>query len=150
MLSLIVAITAGAAPPERADAVRSLNDAYGRVALYIKAGQAFHADQDGVSYRPEDEVRIELRNIQSGPIAEITDSPYGMLVDRPTGYALKIGEAARRLDDGPEHFYYEAQWVLNPFQGGIVEDWFGTTVGEVLRWAAARIVMTPISAMKLR
>jgi hypothetical protein len=122
-----------AAPPDAGDAERLLRKAYGRVALYVKAGQGFNARQNGLPYRLEDEIRIELRNVHGGPIAEIADTPYGALVDRPTGYALQIHPVARRFDDGPGHVYYDAQWVLNPFEGSVIEDWLGTPVREVLR-----------------
>jgi hypothetical protein len=137
LLFLTAARTLAAAPPAIADAERLLRDAYGRVALYVKAGQGFNARQDGVPYRLENEIRIELRNVHGGPFAEIADTPYGVFVDRPTGYALQIHPVARRFDDGPAHLYYDAQWVLNPFEGSTVEDWLGTPVGEVLRLSGA-------------
>jgi hypothetical protein len=116
-----------------------LNRAYGRLALYVKAGNAFNAVQKGEDYRPEDELSFELRNVRSGPIVDILEQPYARLVTKPTGYVLKIMTNQRSFQDGPAHVLYDAGWVLSDYNQTMLEDW-ESTVGEVLRLSADRTV----------
>src|SRR5262245_48996451 len=54
--------------------------AYGRLALYVKAGNGFNAVQKRGTYNPDDELTVDIRNIRSGPISEISGQPYASLV----------------------------------------------------------------------
>src|SRR5215813_7712446 len=72
-----------------------LKSAYDRLVLYVKAGNGFNAVQKSETYNPEDELSFELRDIRSGPIAEILQRPYTTFVTKPTGYVLKIITAQR-------------------------------------------------------
>jgi hypothetical protein len=111
--------------------------AYGRLALYVKAGNGFNAVQTKGTYNPEDELSVEIRNVRSGPITEISEQPYSSLVTKPTGYVLKIITTQRNFDGGPNHVLYDANWILSDYTRTMLENW-DSTVGEVLSLSADR------------
>ena len=114
-----------------------LNLAYGRLALYIKAGNGFNALQKKRTYNPEDELSAEIRNVRSGPITEISEQPYSSLVTKPTGYVLKVITTQRNFEGGPNHVLYDASWILSDYTRTMLENW-DSTVSEVLSLSAER------------
>src|SRR5215510_3811631 len=111
--------------------------AYGRLALYVRAGNGFNAVQKRGTYNPDDELAVEIRNIRSGLITEILRQPYASLVTKPTGYVLKVITTQRNFDGGPNHVLYDASWILSDYNRTMLEDW-NSTVGEVLRLSPDR------------
>jgi len=113
--------------------------AYGRLALYIKAGHAFSAVLHKSTYKSEDEVRFELQDIHTGPINEILDKAYGDLITKPTGYLIRSSPTRRSHDDGPQHVAYEARWELSHYQKTMLEDWEHDTVRNLLKYVGDRM-----------
>jgi hypothetical protein len=113
--------------------------AYGRLALYIKAGHAFGAVLHKSTYKPDDEVRFELQDIHTGPITEILDKAYGSLITKPTGYVIRSSPTQRSHDDGPQHVAYEARWELSHYQKTMLEDWEHDTVRNLLKYVGDRM-----------
>lgn len=111
--------------------------AYGRLALYVKAGNGFNAVQKRGTYNPDDELTVEILNIRSGPITEIWEQPYANFVTKPTGYVLKVMTTQRNFDGGPNHVLYDASWILSDYNRTMLEDW-DSTVGDVLNLSADR------------
>lgn len=111
---------------------RLLNLAYGRMILYVKAGQGFSATMGKAPYNSDDELKFSIQNIQTGSVAEILNKPYSRLVSRPTGYVVRLMPNARSFKGGPQHVLYDAQWVNNGNGGTLLEDWDTTSVKQVL------------------
>jgi hypothetical protein len=133
IIPVCMAQSADVLPALRVNAERHLHSVYGRLALYATAGQGFKAAQHGVPYRLENEIRIEILDVRTGPLDEILDVSYGRFVDRPIGYVLETDPHVRTFNDGPGHIYYDMRWELKEYHGGILEDWEATTVGEAFR-----------------
>jgi hypothetical protein len=110
-----------------------LNLAYGRMILYVKAGQGFSAAMGKAHYSSDNELKFSIRNIHTGLVAEILHKPYGSLVTKPTGYVVRLMPNARSFEGGPQHVLYDAQWVNNGNGGTLLEDWDTTSVKQVLR-----------------
>jgi hypothetical protein len=113
--------------------------AYGRLALYVKAGHAFSAANKKAVYSSDDEIRFQLQNIRTGPIEEILDKSYGNLITKPTGYVVKTTPTMRSLGDGPKHVLYEAKWELSRYETTMLENWETDTVRELLRYLGERM-----------
>ncbi|HXI89738.1 MAG TPA: hypothetical protein VNO24_06955, partial [Blastocatellia bacterium] len=111
--------------------------AYGKLILYVKAGQAFRAARKSQGASAADELRLALQNIRTGPVDEILEKPYGRFVTKPTGYLVKIVPSLRSFDAGPNHVQYEASWVLGDYKRTMLEDWDRATVRDVLRLMGA-------------
>src|SRR5262252_5918196 len=60
----------GSAPSEFSDDEKLLKLAYGRLALYVKAGNGFNAVQKRTEYNPDDELSAGITNVRSGRITE--------------------------------------------------------------------------------
>lgn len=108
--------------------------AYGRLALYVKAGHGFRAVSKETVYSSDDEIRFRLQNIHTGPIEEILDKSYGSLITKPTGYVVKITPTLRSLGDGPKHVLYEARWERSRYETTMLENWETDTVRQLLNY----------------
>ena len=106
--------------------------AYGKLLLYVRAGQGYNAAQKKLTYSAADSFQIELQNLRTGSIEEILDKPYGKLVTKPTGNVVRITPTQRSLEAGPEHIVFEADWLRSPYRTTLLEDWESSTVREVL------------------
>lgn len=113
--------------------------AYGRLALYVKAGRGFTAVNKGTVYSSDDEIRFQLQDIRTGPIEEILDKSYGSLITKPTGQVVRITPTVRSMGDGPKHVLYDASWERSRYQGTRLEDWENDTVRELLIYLGERM-----------
>lgn len=105
---------------------------YGKLILYVRAGQGYNAAQKKRTYSEADSLQFELQNLRTASIEEILDKPYGSLVTKPTGNVIRITPTQRSLEAGPEHILFEAGWVRSPYRATLLEDWETRTVREVL------------------
>ncbi|MEN3335360.1 MAG: hypothetical protein V7641_4725 [Blastocatellia bacterium] len=117
----------------KSDAEDLLRLAYGRLILYVKAGHGYNAAKKNLIYSSEDELRVELQDIHTGPIDEILDKPYGSMTTKPTGQVLSIGPSQLSLDDGPKHVFYQSAWVRSNYNGSMLEEWERTTVRDFIQ-----------------
>lgn len=106
---------------------------YGKLILYVRAGQGYNAAQKKRTYSEADGLQFELQNLHTGSIEEILDRPYGSLVTKPTGNVIRITPTQRSLEAGPEHILFEAAWVRSPYRATLLEDWETRTVRDVLQ-----------------
>jgi hypothetical protein len=116
-----------------------LTQAYGRLSLYVKAGHAYRVVQHRGIYTTSDEIRFQLQNIHTGAIEEILDKPYGHLIEKPTGYVIRIAAGQHSYDDGPQFVAYDANWVRSNYEKSMVEDWENDTVRNLLKYLGARM-----------
>ncbi len=107
--------------------------AYGKLAKFIKAGNA--RTTSGGQNRKQieaDDIRFEIWNVHTGPVEEIYDRPYGQLVTKPSGNILQIVPGTVSRNGRPARVLYQAAWAANELPEVPTEDWDKITVRKVL------------------
>lgn len=87
-----------------------VRDVYARLMRFHTAARDEQAATSGVSYKPEDYVVFELRDIHTGPIDEVAARPLTELVTNPTGEVLKVTAHHLQYGNGPRHSLYDVSW----------------------------------------
>lgn len=87
-----------------------VRDAYVRLMRYHSAARDEQAATDGVSFKPEDYVIFELRDMHTGPIEEIYDRQAAELITNPDEEVLKVTPHHLQHGNGPKHAYYDMEW----------------------------------------
>jgi fibronectin type 3 domain-containing protein len=109
---------------------RLVRGAYVKLMRYQRAYVAQAASEPGAGPAP-DELRVELRNARTGPVAEILQRPVAELASPGSGLLLRVEPIAYRYQDGPEHLAYRA--VLQENESGAGRSaWSSLTVAEVI------------------
>jgi hypothetical protein len=129
------------APTSRADARREqqqklVRDAYVRLMRYHTAGVDEQAATGGASTKPEDYVIFELRDLRSGPIAEVAGRPLAELMSEASGEAVKVTPHHLQYGKGPKHAYYDVQWSSTPAAAPAGEQ---PTVAQVIAGGGERL-----------
>lgn len=107
-----------------------VRDAYVRLMRYHTAARDEQAATSDVSYKPEDYVVFELRDMHTGPVEEISDRPLEELVTAGEGEMLKVTPHHLQFGNGPKHAYYDVEWGSNSSSAQYNES---LTIGRFLR-----------------
>lgn len=90
-----------------------IRDVYARLMRYQSAGLDQRAAESGEPAQPASYVTFELRNVHSGPISEIDQKPLSELVTEQKGDIIQIKPTRLSNFGGPQHAYYDAEWVTS-------------------------------------
>jgi len=105
-----------------------VRDVYARLMRYQSAAQDELSARKGQSSKPQDYLTIELRDISSGPIEQLSNQALSELVTPRSGAFIAI-KPNHLSNGGPAHAYYEADWAQTSPAGKAADP----TVGAVLR-----------------
>jgi hypothetical protein len=111
-----------------------VRDVYARLMRYQSAAQDELSARKGQSSKPQDYLTIELRDISSGPIEQLSDHPLSELVTPRSGAFIAI-KPDHLSNGGPAHAYYQADWAQTSPAGKAADP----TVGAVLRDRGASV-----------
>jgi hypothetical protein len=119
--------------PQGGNREAAIRISYNKLSLYNGAANAQTAAEIGAAYDQTKDLMFEIRNVRTGPIREISESPIGRLVDKPSGDVINVGRIVRTFNRGPEHVMYRAKWVVSSYKGSLLEDWENTSVARMLQ-----------------
>ncbi|HLG17503.1 MAG TPA: hypothetical protein VJH03_23870 [Blastocatellia bacterium] len=112
-----------------------VRDAYVRLMRYQSAGRDELEAANGISNKPDDYVVFEVRNIHTGPIEEILDTPIEKLASPRNGEVLNVMPNYLQHGDGPAHARYDVEWAT---ASGAEEGADQRTVEQILRSVEAQ------------
>jgi hypothetical protein len=131
-------LSAGASPqarPRKMGAEEKLvRDIYARLMRYQSAARDELAAKENQSSRPQDYLVVELRDIRSGSIAEISDRSLSEMLTVRDGAVLNVVPNHLSNGDGPPHAYYDVEWSTATSKAKAAAD---PTLEEILRTRGA-------------
>ncbi|HEY0098266.1 MAG TPA: hypothetical protein VGB76_04855, partial [Pyrinomonadaceae bacterium] len=74
---------------------------------------------------------FELSNFRIGPIRDIWGALHSKIKTDGSGDVIRLGRSVRRLNKGPEHVAYEAQWTTGQYASIYDRQW---TIGDLLSY----------------
>jgi hypothetical protein len=111
------------------DGEKLVRDVYARLMRYQSAAVDELAAREGKATEPKDYLRIELRDIRSGAIEEISNLRLSTMVTAGTGELIRIKPDHLTEAGGPTFAYYQAEWETT-----VGREWTGNlTIGELLK-----------------
>jgi len=109
-----------------------VRSAYVKLMRYSSSYNSEIAATSNRAHQAEDDLSFDLRPLRTGPIEEIYDRPFGELVSKQYGDALKLERIIYRYNDGPEHLMYKAAVIYHDDQYSS-ESWDRISVREMLK-----------------
>jgi hypothetical protein len=93
------------------DEEKLVRDVYARLMRYQSAAMDELTAREDKASAPEDYLTFELRDIRSGPVAEVWNRPLADLVTERSGALVSLKPTHLRDGGGPVYAYYAAQWA---------------------------------------
>jgi len=112
-----------------------IRGAYEKLSSYNKAAQVFKNDGANKPAVPESEITFSLTDFRSGPIQEILQRRFAVVVTRPTGNVVSLTRGIHTLNNGPEEASFEAAWEPGQYASVFDPEW---TVADIINFEAAK------------
>jgi hypothetical protein len=108
---------------------------YEKLAVYTRAALIKQAEAGSKFPEESLQMRFEFRDMRTGPIQEILNTPNKDLVTLPFGEVIRIYHGTHLENGRDEQAFYQAKWVTGQYASGYDRQW---TIGEVMRFEPAK------------
>ena len=103
--------------------------AYEKLTMLNKAAWAGKSLSDKTSQDDDQVLMFALSNFRIGPIQDVWGALHSKIKTDGSGEIIRLTRSVRRLNKGPEHVTYEAQWTTGQYASIYDRQW---TIGDLL------------------